>query len=216
MNVPARSHLSDERALTRVAASQGGFLTGKQAESIGYAAPKRSYHVQAGNWLRPRQGIFRLAAQPLPKRPDLVLWWLWSRNRREEPQGIFSHETALSLHELMDAMPSRIHITVPKGFRSSARIPKSIMLHKAELVPAEMVSTGLVSTETERIDGVPVTSAPRTLMDIALAGGLPNGDLRFAFVEAVHSGKITRAETRAAQADPKRHEVLRMLQTEER
>ncbi len=118
-------------------------------------------------------------------------------------------------------MPSRIHITVPKGFRSSAHIPKSIVLHKAELVLAEMVSTrlistGLVSTETEGIDGVPVTSAPRTLMDIALAGGFPNGDLRFAFVEDVRSGKITRAETRAAQADPKRHEVLRMLQTEER
>ncbi len=76
MNVPVRSHLFDERALTRGAASQGGFLAGKQAESIGYAAPKRSYHVQAGNWLRARRGVFRLAAQPLPKRPDPVFWWL--------------------------------------------------------------------------------------------------------------------------------------------
>jgi len=76
-----RSYVADERALTAIAASQGGFFTSKQAASIGYTAPKRSYHVQAGNWVRERRGIFRLIAQPLPPRPYLIVWWLWSRNR---------------------------------------------------------------------------------------------------------------------------------------
>jgi hypothetical protein len=71
-----RSYVADERALTTMAASQGGYFTSKQAAAIGYTAPKRNYHVHVGNWVRERRGIFRLATQPLPVRPDLILWWL--------------------------------------------------------------------------------------------------------------------------------------------
>ncbi len=83
-----RSYVADERALTKIAASQGGYFTSKQAAAIGYTAPKRNYHVHVGNWVRERRGIFRLSTQPLPARPDLILWWLWSRNRQEQPQGV--------------------------------------------------------------------------------------------------------------------------------
>ena len=197
-----RSYLADERVLTALASSQGGFFTAKQAASIGYTAPKRNYHVQAGNWLRERRGIFRLATQPIPTRPDLILWWLWSRNRRDEPQGIFSHRTALSLHELTDTMPTRIHMTVPTGFRRSTPIPKSLVLHMADLIPSEI----------EQLDGVPATKALRTLVDVAIASELPLDDLKSAFADAVRSGKITRAEIRAAQTDPVRHNALQILQ----
>ncbi len=197
-----RSYVADERSLTVLAASQGGFFTSKQAASIGYTAPKRNYHVHAGNWVRERRGIFRLTTQPLPTRPDLILWWLWSRNRQDEPQGTFSHQTALSLHELTDTMPARIHMTVPTGFRRSVPIPKSVVLHTADLAPAEI----------EQLDGVPATKALRTLVDVAIAGDLPIDDLQSAFGGAVRSGKITRAEIRAAQADPLRHDALQILQ----
>jgi len=197
-----RSYVADERILTELAASQGGFFTSKQAASIGYTAPKRCYHVQAGNWVRERRGIFRLKTQPVPSRPDLILWWLWSRNRQEQPQGTFSHQTALSLHELTDTMPARIHITVPTGFRRSAPIPKSVVLHMANLVPSDI----------EQVDGVPVTSALCTLIDVATTGDIPIEDLQSAFAAAVRSGKITRAEIRAAQADPRHHDMLQILQ----
>ena len=85
-----RFYVTDERALTTLAASQGGYFTSKQAAAIGYTAPKRNYHVHVGNWIRERRGIFRLSTQPLPPRPDLILWRLWSRNRHEGPQGVAS------------------------------------------------------------------------------------------------------------------------------
>ncbi len=198
----SRSYVADERALTTLAASQGSYFTSKQAAAIGYTAPKRNYHVQVGNWVRERRGIFRLSTQPLPVRPDLILWWLWSRNRQEQPQGIYSHQTALSLHELTDVMPSRLHMTVPKSFRRSAAIPKSIVLRKADLPPSDI----------EQIDGVPVTKALRTLIDVATSGEVPPPDMQLAFAEATRSGKITRAEIAVAKTDPAQRDVLRLLQ----
>jgi predicted transcriptional regulator of viral defense system len=197
-----RSYVADERALITLAASQGGYFTSKQAAAIGYTAPKRNYHVHVGNWVRERRGIFRLSTQPLPARPDLILWWLWSRNRQEEPQGVYSHQTALSLHELTDLMPSRIHMTVPKTFRRSPPIPKPVVLHMAELPPSTI----------EQIDGVPVTKALRTLIDVAVSGEVPLPDLQLAFAEATRSGKITHAEIAAAKADAAQRDVLRFLQ----
>lgn len=159
----SRSYVDDERALVRLAASQGGFFTAKQAAALGYTAPKRHYHVHAGNWVREHRGIFRLAWHPLSPRPDLVLWWLWSRNRWDEPQGIYSHQTALSLHELTDVMPARVHMLVPSDFRRSAPIPRLLVLY-----------TGNVSgNEVETIDGVPVTKALRTLLDVVSTEAVP-------------------------------------------
>lgn len=197
----ARSYVDNERALVRLATTQGGFFTSKQAASIGYTAPKRNYHVHSGNWVRERRGIFRLALHPLPSRPDLVLWWLWSRNRQDEPQGIYSHQTALSVHELTDAMPSRVHMTVPCDFRRSAPIPKALVIHVAD-IPAN---------EAELVDGVPVTKALRTLLDVAATEGVPIGDLRTAFRESGRTGKITRREIVDAESDPTRRALLRKL-----
>ncbi len=197
-----RSYVADERALTTIAASQGGYFTSKQAAAIGYTAPKRNYHVHVGNWVRERRGIFRLSTQPLPLRPDLILWWLWSRNRQDEPQGVYSHQTALSLHELTDVMPSRLHMTVPKTFRRSAAIPKSIVLHIADLPPSDI----------EQIDGVPATKALRTMIDVAVSGEAPLAYLQFAFAEATRSGKITRAEIAAEKTEAAQRNVLRLLQ----
>lgn len=197
----SRPYVENERALVRLAAGQGGFFTSKQAAAIGYTAPKRNYHVHAGNWVRERRGIFRLAMHQLPTRPDLVLWWLWSRNRQDEPQGVYSHQTALSLHELTDVMPTRVHMTVPADFRRSAPVPKVLVLHAAEVTPSEI----------ELVDGVPVTKALRTLLDVVAIEGVPMEDLRAAFQEATRSGRITRSEIAEAESDPARRDLLRRL-----
>jgi hypothetical protein len=94
-----------------MAQSQQGFFTTKQAIRSGFAEKTHSYHVNAGNWIREHGGIYRLADFPTPERPDLMLWYLWSQDRQEVPEGTYSHETALSLHELSDIMPSKLHMT---------------------------------------------------------------------------------------------------------
>ena len=66
-----------------------------------------------------------------------MLWSLWSRNRDDVPQGVYSHDTALTLHDLSDINPSKLHMTVPKAFRRNSAIPKTLVLHKADLAPSD-------------------------------------------------------------------------------
>src|SRR4051812_25769048 len=117
---PAERHTD----LYRLAESQSGYFTAKQAEALGYGSNKRIYHVQAGNWVREHRGIYRLTRFPEPERPDLILWMLWSRDRTDQPTGVYSYQTALSLHDLTDTNPAALDLTVPPSFRRGTPIPK--------------------------------------------------------------------------------------------
>jgi hypothetical protein len=93
-------HTPNSQRLFESAQHQGGFFTARQARDAGFGDNVHSYHVRSGNWIREHRGVYRLAQFPLPARPDLMIWQLWSRNRQDQPQGVFSHATALTLHEL--------------------------------------------------------------------------------------------------------------------
>jgi predicted transcriptional regulator of viral defense system len=180
MQTPTERH----KELYQIAETQGGYFTAKQAASLGYASNKRAYHVHAGNWLREHRGIYRLALFPEPERPDLILWWLWSRDRSDQPSGVYSHQTALSLHELTNVNPSQLDITVPSSFRRGVPVPRILRLHRGN-VPTE---------EQETLFLVPVTSALRTILDVWEEGSLPKETLREAFQQARESGKITQKQ----------------------
>jgi predicted transcriptional regulator of viral defense system len=182
----------NQKRLYELAEVQGGYFTSKQAESLGYRANKRNYHVGVGNWIRESRGIYRLALFPRPERPDLVIWWLWSRNRSGDPQGVYSHQTALGLHELTDLMPARIEMTVPKTFRRGAPIPRALRLHYADLR----------RNEIENIHGVPVTTPLRAILDIWQSEEVPQEALRDALKDATRRGKITGKQIQAASRNP--------------
>src|SRR3954454_23728268 len=150
------------RKLYDLATHQGGFFTARQAREAGYEDNVHPYHVRARNWVREARGVYRLSQFPLPARPDLMVWQLWSRNRQDEPQGVFSHATALSLHELSDVMPAKLHMTVPPGFRRMAAIPEVLRLHRARLN----------GRDVRTIDGVRVTAPMRTLLDVIAEGAI--------------------------------------------
>jgi predicted transcriptional regulator of viral defense system len=191
-----------QKDLYELAESQGGYFTTKQAASLGYSSSKRIYHVRAGNWTREHRGIYRLARFPEPERSDLILWWLWSRNRSDQPTGVFSHQTALSLHELTDANPARLDLTVPRDFRRTAPVPKALRLHYDE-VPQK---------DQEILHDVPVTTALRATLDVWREGSLPKPTIREAFREAMKRGSITQTQVASAKRDPESAEVLAQLQ----
>ena len=183
MEKPRKAALAN---LYNTATNQHGFFTTKQAESAGFSRKTHLYHVRAGNWIREHLAVYRLAQFPQQDRPDLMLWFLWSRNREDKPQGTYSHETALTLYDLSDAMPRKLHMTVPARFRKNTPIPRALVLHRADLVP----------TDIETIHGVQVTSPLRTISDLLVEGRVSKDLILQALREGLRLGLITRGAIR--------------------
>src|SRR6476660_8468821 len=97
-------------------------------------------------------------------RPDLVLWALWSRNRDEEVEGAYNHQTALSLYELSDLNPAKLHMTVPTDFRRNSEIPGILVLHYADLPESDVrTAQGFKSTRCSRPQVTTCSTASKTL-----------------------------------------------------
>jgi len=172
------------RRLYETAQSQQGFFTTKQVTQAGFAEKTHAYHVKVGNWIREHRGIYRLADFPTAARPDLMLWYLWSQNRQEVPEGAYSHDTALSLHELSDIMPSKLHMTVPKRFRRNSRITEILVLHRADLAEGDV----------QEMYGMRVTRPLRTILDLLQAGQVDRNLVRQAIDEAMRRGLVSRKQ----------------------
>jgi predicted transcriptional regulator of viral defense system len=179
------------KRLYEIAEAQQGFFTTKQAKAAGFAENTHPYHVQAANWIREHRGIYRLVSFPRGERPDLMLWSLWSKNRGEVTQGIYSHQTALSLCDLSDVMPARLHMTVPKSFRRNSEIPRVLVLHFADLPQSDVGA----------VHGVRFTKPVRTILDLLECGEVPLATLRQALREGLRRGLIRRSEI----AEAKKH-----------
>lgn len=176
------------KELFKIASKQDGFFTTKQAIIAGYDTNSHAYHVKTENWIREHRGIYRLANYPAGDRPDLMLWYLWSRNRNEEPQGVYSHETALAIHDLSDISPVKLHITVPGNFRRNSGIPDVLMLHYGN-IPLQ---------EKEDAFGVKITKPIRTIIDIIQEGNISEDILKQAIEEALGRGAVTKRAIKEA------------------
>ena len=141
----------DRTALYALGASQEGHFTTGQAADAGYSRPLLEHHVAAGRFLRVRRGVYRLVEFPAGEHEDLVVAWLWS-----DRAGVYSHETALALHEMSDALPSVHHLTLPEAWKTRRfRVPEGLRLHFGD-VP---------NRDTRWSGAVPVTAPLRTLRD---------------------------------------------------
>jgi predicted transcriptional regulator of viral defense system len=162
-------------ALRDIAATQAGYFSLSQANEAGYSSQLIYHHCKTGKFERVRRGIYHLPDYPAGERDDLVILWLWS-----EQLGVFSHSTALSLHDLSDLMPERTHMTLPNSQRGRHReLPAGLLIHLADLPDQDRAWYG----------SVPVTSPRRTLLDCVAYGLSPNL-LRQALAQAVTRGLL--------------------------
>jgi predicted transcriptional regulator of viral defense system len=171
-------------SLFAIAERQQGYFTAKQAADAGYQLGSQAHHVKSENWLRVERGIYRLARFPQSDEEQLVIYALWSRSRAGEPQGVYSHQTALSIHELSDLNPSKLHMTVPSKFRRSAQIPKSLVLHRAMLEEEDI----------EHRQGFAVTRPLRAIADLVAAESVSRDIIEQAMTEGRQRGVITTSE----------------------
>lgn len=164
--------------LYKVAEGQAGYFTTRQAAEAGYSAQLLVY-LGGKKVSRVRRGIYRLVHFPASAHEDLVMLWLWSHRA-----GVFSHETALALHDLSDVLPGKVHMTLPAPWqRRRLRVPEGLVLHFANVEEAERGHFG----------AVPITVPLRTLRD-CLAVDLAPGLIDQAIFQAHRRGLITAAE----------------------
>ena len=171
-------------ALFAVTEGQQGYFTSKQATNAGYQLGSQAHHVKSGNWARVERGIYRLTRFPQSPEEQLVIYALWSRNREGRPEGVYSHQTALSIHELSDVNPAKLHMTVPVAFRRTAKTPNVLVLHRSNLDQKDI----------ELRQGFAVTRPLRTIADLAVAESTARGLVQQALMEGRRSGVITARE----------------------
>lgn len=137
------------RDLLALGAGHGGLFTTGEAGRVGVSDRMLTYYVQRGDVERIAHGVYRITRLPHHRFEDVIVACLWAGDR-----ALASHETALVVYGLSDAMPSAVHITTPEPFRGKR---SGVVIHHAALAEAER----------DLREDVPLTSVARTLSDVA-------------------------------------------------
>ena len=167
----------DHDQLYQIAETQAGYFSAAQARLAGFSHALASYHVQSGLFERIRPGLYRLVRFPASPHEDFFVAWL-----RAGPHAVISHDSALALYDLSDLLPNEIHLIVP---RTASRRHPGLRLHTNRLELADVT----------RYAGLPVTTVPRTIVDVA-ASGLSEQLIRQAIQEALRRGLTTTEQLR--------------------
>lgn len=139
-------------ALYQIVEDQGGYFTSAQARDVGFSWERLSNNVKSGLFERVSRGVYRYVKYPSSRYEDLFIAWL-----RAGPEAVISHESALSVYELSDIIPTTVHVIVP---RTASRRRRGIKFHTNKLEENEVTSR----------EGLLITTLPRTLADISKSG----------------------------------------------
>ena len=140
---------SSRAVLYALAEPRSGWITAADATDAGVSRQQLARYSDSGVLRRSRYGIYRFRDFPAQPFEDVIEACLWAG-----PEAVASHETALAVYGLGDAMPASIHITVQHRQRKKRT---GVIVHVAPFATAD------VGTR----DGVPITSAVRTIRDVA-------------------------------------------------
>ena len=183
----------DYNALYQLAEQQAGYFTARQAARAGYSWERLTNYAKNERFQRVAHGIYRLSQFPSSRFEDLFVAWL-----KCGPKSAISHESALVLYDLSDVLPGEVHVTVP---RTASRRRKGIHLHTNRLSPANVVMR----------EGLPVTSVPRTIADVARAG-LSEDHVTRAIREALDDG-LTTSQALVAEAKRRGGRAARIIKS---
>ena len=185
-----------ERVAT-IAARQHGVLSRSQAIDAGLTRHMVATRVRSGLWKRVHPGVFTVVGSPATWHQKVM-----SAVLAAGPGAVASHLTAAALYGMHGVERGRIEITIPRTSR--------LALHRV------VVHRSLVLADEDRtmVDGIPTTSAARTLADCSgalslgqLARGMDGG-----FVERwVRHAQVNDVATRLGPAPGRRITNVRKL-----
>ena len=179
-----------DTVLYEIAEDQSGFFTAAQARAAGLHQVRLVQLAQRGDIERETRGVYRVTRFPVSQLGHYMAAVLWPQVRRPDLIGVVSHQSALSIHGLSDVSPARIHLTLPGTVRLRRLIPKTLVIHYADLAPGDV----------ERVEGVPVTTPSRSIRD-AHASHLGSALVRKAIADGRRTGALRLAEAKALERE---------------
>lgn len=137
-----------DEAARRLASRQLGLLRTSDLVSCGLSLDQIAHRARSGSLVRLTRGLYAVGGTPAGWRRDALAACFAAG-----PDALASHLTAAAVHGLAPA-PVLPHVLVPAKQSARTRIAR---VHRGNVDPSER----------RRVEGMPVTSPARTLVDVA-------------------------------------------------
>lgn len=145
--------MNERNALTTLLEDNHGYVTTRVASAAGIKRWELSRLVQQGMLSRAAQGLY-VNSDLLPD-PLVVA-------QHRCASGVFSHETALFLHDLSDRVPLQMMMTIPSGWNTPMLKDDNMMFF---YVRTDWFELGIVNLKTHAGPLVRCYDTERTLCD---------------------------------------------------
>jgi hypothetical protein len=139
---------SVELKCLRLAATQHGLVSRDQALALGFSASALRWRVRCGRWKAVRPSVFRVEGAPVTWRQELKAVCLWTARG-----AAVSHRAAAALWGLARFRQGQVEVSVTRDLR----VAGPAVVHRVDCLPHH---------EVQSVDGLPVTSPTRTLIDL--------------------------------------------------
>lgn len=149
-----------DRLVAKIAEQHHGVFGAQHLRELGVAPHERHYRLRIGRWISVHEGAYRVAGTPVTWRGQ-VLAACWAGGVR----AVASHRSAAELWELPGRDGRAIELTCPRRRRARH---DGVIVHESRVL--EIV-------DHTCLDGIPVTTAARTIFDLISVRGSSTVDL---------------------------------------
>jgi very-short-patch-repair endonuclease len=156
-----------EAVISRLAGQQHGVVTSAQLVAAGWSKDQISGRARAGSLRALHRGVYLVGPLETPRTAAMAAALATG--------GVISHYPAAVLWDWRPPREGAIHVTLPTGGHNRP----GIVVHRATLDPRDVT----------RRHGIPVTSAARTILDLAATE--PQAELERALNEAQLQRRVT-------------------------
>src|SRR5687767_232072 len=136
--------------IARIAARQHGRVSWQQLVDHGVDRHAIQRRLEDGSLYRVHRGVYAVGHPGRSLHADYIAATLACG-----PGAVVSHRAAAHLLRLLRGAPPRPEVTVPS---TAGRTRAGIVVHRVHALPAR---------DTMKLHGIPITTVPRTLLDLA-------------------------------------------------
>lgn len=149
-----KSKLSPLEGIKKILKDQNGVIITSDLARLGIPRTYLSILEKSKEIERVSRGVYKA---PSAMEDELFIF------QSKYKSSVFSHETALFLHDLTDRTPLRYSVSIPSGYHSSLLNGNG---YKIYYVNRKLLDLGVISMQSPQGNEIRVTDLERTICDI--------------------------------------------------